>query len=325
MKKAILILSLLILPFGRFGARAWGGSQFLVKVHPSAWVNGGTITLGEISEIKGPDPSWTRRLSRIRIGKAPMPGSSRIIYGAYIAMVVRDSGIPYGVSFPSLPKEVNIRCRVQENRDYQLRPLILRAMEREGLLKDQGRLKIREMSLPESIIIPRGRYTVKVDPLSPIRRDGELPVKVRIIQRGEVVKLLWLNLRMALLREVVVARSGLLRGVPISKDDLSLKEVDLFQAKGELVYDPKQVIGKSPRRNIPPGTPITLEILENSSVIKRGDIITLLIEARNLRIRALGKALQRGYVGKMIKAINVDSKKVVYGEVIDSKTIRIPF
>ena len=43
----------------------------------------------------------------------------------------------------------------------------------------------------------------------------------------------------------------------------------------------------------------------------------------NMSLLAAGEALQDGGIGERIRVRNLDSKKVIYGRVIDASTIRI--
>ncbi len=66
-------------------------------------------------------------------------------------------------------------------------------------------------------------------------------------------------------------------------------------------------------------------MVEVPPTIKQGSVVKLLIMSSGFEIVTKGLAQQTGYAGEVIKVKNLDSKKILYGEIIDSNRIQIAF
>ena len=109
----------------------------------------------------------------------------------------------------------------------------------------------------------------------------------------------------------------------ISPSDLVVRQLSLTQYGDGLMVQPEALVGKRMVRSVRRGTPIYGELVEEVPVVRRGDRVTLLLEAGALSIMALGQAKEDGILGQKIAVLNLDSKKVIYGEVADASTVRV--
>lgn len=62
---------------------------------------------------------------------------------------------------------------------------------------------------------------------------------------------------------------------------------------------------------------------EKNYLIKRGDIVNLIVEKKNLRIVTRGRALQSGRRGEIIEVLNISSYKKIKGEIVAAFTVKI--
>ncbi len=133
----------------------------------------------------------------------------------------------------------------------------------------------------------------------------------------------WVSAEVELLRPVVVPLRPLRRGHLFEASDLAVRTVPVIRSEEPYVDEPERLVGKRLTRSIGPGIPITFEMVEAAPVIRPGDRVTLLVETPGLRIAILGRAKEEGFPGKTVAVMNLDSKKVVYGEVVDAVTVRV--
>ncbi|BAS28907.1 flagella basal body P-ring formation protein FlgA [Limnochorda pilosa] len=73
-------------------ARDGEAGRAVVILPPSAQVDGGTVTLGDVARLEGPE-ELTRRLQAVTVGAAAPPGRSRWVETAYLAVRLRQAGI----------------------------------------------------------------------------------------------------------------------------------------------------------------------------------------------------------------------------------------
>ena len=60
-------------------------------------------------------------------------------------------------------------------------------------------------------------------------------------------------------------------------------------------------------------------------LVKRGDVVSIIAESKDLKVTTLGVAKEKGSLGGRILVENLTSKKEVYAYVIDSNKVRVEF
>lgn len=125
-------------------------------------------------------------------------------------------------------------------------------------------------------------------------------------------------------KKVLVATRPMKRGELLSKPDLKLATQDLSGLRSSYLTKATQAVGKTLKRSIPSGTVLTTTMLTSPSIVRRGQVVTLLSRSGGLQVRASGKALMDGASGQRIRVQNKTSKKVVEGVVVSAGVVQIP-
>lgn len=121
----------------------------------------------------------------------------------------------------------------------------------------------------------------------------------------------------------VISKRALPRGTIIHASDLDIATRELSRAIQGYYTSSKQIEGMELRSSLANGSIIGPKALKPRYLVKRGDIVTILAESNGLHIRVKGMALMDGFRGQSIRIKNVRSKRVLQGEVIASRTVRI--
>ncbi|MBI1822277.1 MAG: flagellar basal body P-ring formation protein FlgA [Nitrospirae bacterium] len=108
----------------------------------------------------------------------------------------------------------------------------------------------------------------------------------------------------------------------VQPEDVEIKQVHSSSREEPVRYLAKTV-GKRVTQQVMPGIPLTEALLETAPLFHTGDRVTLLVETGSVVITAPGRAMEEGFKGKIISAVNLESRRVVYGEALDGKTIKI--
>jgi flagellar basal body P-ring formation protein FlgA len=58
-------------------------------------------------------------------------------------------------------------------------------------------------------------------------------------------------------------------------------------------------------------------------VMRRGSAVTLVYESAGIRVETPGRAVEPGRVGDRIRVENADSGKVIAGQILDERTVRV--
>jgi len=189
----------------------------------------------------------------------------------------------------------------------------------EHLSTDEAEIQVRPAGA-----IPIGFEVLAVKEAAPGVLLGRATFLLTVKRRGGAVGSRWSTADVSWSHPVWVARRSLKRLAVIGPEDLELRTLLLTQTGHPFPEDREAIVGKRIVRGIEAGTPVRLDLLEPAPVIVRGAPVTLVVESVGVRITTTGQAKEDGFAGKSIAVMNLDSRKVVYGEVVDSSTVRIP-
>lgn len=125
-------------------------------------------------------------------------------------------------------------------------------------------------------------------------------------------------------RQLFVLKHGARRGDILTAGDLAEKEAYLT---GSTVYPSAkdEVVGKRLRRDLPAGTVLTPQVLEDRILVKSGDTVSIVAENSRLAIHANGRALDRGRMGDTIRVKNLTSGKEILGKVTGGDVVSVEF
>ena len=80
-------------------------------------------------------------------------------------------------------------------------------------------------------------------------------------------------------------------------------------------HDPMDVVGKRARRTILPGAEIQPGDFEEARVIQNGAPVRIVLQAGSIRLEAVGQALENGATNAVVRVRNMDTGRVVEGQV----------
>lgn len=115
--------------------------------------------------------------------------------------------------------------------------------------------------------------------------------------------------------EVVVARRLINRHELLSVADVGLEWREVKATEGSPILRVGDVLGKRTRRIIRRDQILRAEDLELPPLVRRGDLVTMLVDAKNLTIAMKVQALQDGTCGQRIPVRAVDSRTRYMAEV----------
>ena len=133
--------------------------------------------------------------------------------------------------------------------------------------------------------------------------------------------------KVMVLKEVLVAAHVLDRHEVIAEDDLrlALRDVGGSLAHASILSRKTELIGKRAKRMIREGTVIAADMVEDTPIVNRGELVTIIIESPAFRITTQGKAREAGARHQIIRVMNISSMKEITAEVIDDKLVRVEF
>jgi flagellar basal body P-ring formation protein FlgA len=177
------------------------------------------------------------------------------------------------------------------------------------------------------VVLPEGKIDFEFEILGQSRRlkARRIPFLLNIIVDGESKKKLRLNSQAKFYKEVVTSTRRLEKGTIVTSDDLDLIRVDALRVNKRTFVNPDEVIGLMAIRDINNGQVLKLNMVRKPAVVKRGDRVLIMAKMGAMKITAPGLVKEKGFKGSMIRVQNIQSKKEVYGRVLDSKTVEVNF
>ncbi len=190
-----------------------------------------------------------------------------------------------------------------------------------GVQADEGRLEIQPARLDPRLRLPR--CTVPLEAFAPPSRGNGSRRLVGVRCNAPSPWSIYVPVRIALFREVLVTRSALPRGHRIQAGDLERVPRDIYRLHQGFFTDPEQVTGMVTRAPLLAGRVLTRSQLRPQVAIRRGNRVILVAGDGPIEVRMAGIALASGSVGQRIRVRNLRSRRVVEGDVIDSRTVRV--
>jgi flagellar basal body P-ring formation protein FlgA len=192
--------------------------------------------------------------------------------------------------------------------------------ERQGL-----EIQVKKLGFSGEVSLPAGEISYEV--VAP--RDwegwgrGALALIVRVNDRVE--KNIPLNVEVEALAEMVVTTRAMERGELVEKGDVILQKRDVASSSAKLCRSVAEALGKRVRVGMRGNSAVRIDYLEKPSIIKNGQMVTIVAENRAFRITATGRAKGNGAEGDIVMVQNVSAQKDVPAVVVDANTVRVEF
>ena len=123
--------------------------------------------------------------------------------------------------------------------------------------------------------------------------------------------------------QIPVLKTPLRPGDVISVNDIDYIDMRSTDLTSSMITEAANLIGQTPRRGIDAMKPVTSGDVRMPTIIKKGDLVTMVLENNILHLTAQGRALDNGAAGDAIRVMNSTSKQVVDAIVTGAQTVNI--
>jgi flagella basal body P-ring formation protein FlgA len=232
------------------------------------------------------------------IGRAPLPGVTRVFHTSELQALAHRFNIPVGAlddvcfEWPMAPL----------NRDQAM------AAMRDALQNPEARIEIGETG---PLGAPPGRLEFKLarlgTPSAPGRQDT--------VWRGELVygensrMAVWAAVRIAVPCEKVIALEALKQGQPIQPEQIRMEAGECFPEESRAVSAGK-VAGTVPVRPIAAGAEILMRALAPPNEVVRGEVAEIEVRSGRARLAFTARAEANGKMGDLVPFRNPASNRI---------------
>ncbi len=300
----LLGLGLVAIAAGMAGAAEAGR----ITVKRVAVVAGPTIKLGDLAALEG----GAVALADVELGPAPATGAPRRLEGEAILRRLEEAGMDASATRYMIPATVRVERESQEVPAAEIRTAVMNVAA-DALPAGET---IREIDVPGPVRIPAGDYEARVS-TSSHGRAGNRRFEVQLVRDEAVLATVPVTARTVARGSVVVAKKRLPRGTVLGPADLAVVERNQRDVPGDALTAPEQAIGMETKVALVPGTPLPRTAVAPPLVVKKGDLVTMVVETPVMKLTVAGEALEPGAVGAGIKVMNRSSKQTVAGKVIE--------
>jgi len=296
-----------------------------LKLKPEVTVRGGALTLGQLMAVTTDDDGLAKTIAAIPIGKAPFPGRVRLIGAETIKIRLLYEGIdPRLVTFDG--GHVKVRTDATKLTSQKMVDAAI-DFARKLLPFTHDNVDIVVVRTPQDAVIPRGdaKPTLKVSQFGSSKPWGKTQFIVRVMVGNEEVLRAPVFLDIRVFGNVAVALADVNRGDTFTNENVGLRRMDITHST-KTMATVAPFLGQKAGRPIRAFSPLTETMLARTApVMRRGDLVTMLLEQAGLRIVARAQAIENGRVGQTVRVRNLRSKREAYGRVIDARTVRVIF
>ncbi|MGR3218351.1 MAG: flagellar basal body P-ring formation chaperone FlgA [Candidatus Anammoxibacter sp.] len=299
-------------------------SGIVIDLKSNSFVRGRNITVGDIATVTGADIDLSLTIDSIVLARAPWPGNDTTIGLGEIMTMLNNRGVDLNeVSFEGASEvTVNVESIVISGREIAAHA---EKYLRNKLAHGDDYLVLELQLVPHDQVVPLGNGDVKLKftRISSGRSKKHIYLSISIMVDGDVFRTVGLTFNVQRFGSVVVAKRVIKSGQVIRKRAVSIESVETTRLINTTFDNVESVIGKIAKRSFRPGQVITEEMLKNVAVMRKGDTVVILIKSRGFSIRSKGICKEDGTYGDMVKVVNIDTKKVLYGNVLDRGTVEV--
>ena len=295
-----------------------------VTIAPQARVDGTTIILGQLATISGDDEEKKQYLRQLKMGNAPIPGSSFVLTREVIDMRLGSAGNDLAGVTWNIPSSVTV---IGNSQVISAQTLVDKGI---STIRDQVGPNVRSDDLTISLvgrvqdmIAPVGNVTLSASLPYGIRYNTPVTVMISANVNGQAVTKIGLKFNVQLFRQVAVAASKVNASEIFTEDSLRYERMDTGQIAAGYFTDTKKIVGLIARRPVTPGMVVTDSMVNKPVLIKRGSMVILIAFVGNMEVTASGQTMQDGYSGQLIRVRNVNSNKIVLGKIIDEEKVQV--
>lgn len=307
---------------GLLAAPALAAEKMRIFVKPEASVRDRVVRFQDIAILEGGGSGVADTLKRMVVAASPPLGQELVLSSKSLErrLKLRRPDLE-GIEVEG-PAVVRISRDAQEVSEAFVKQLLTRYMETHLPMR-RGRISIRGFKLRGKRIIPNGKASYEIIPPRKLNFVGNVHFQVVVKVGGVEATKLSAKLEVEVMAPVVVAVRTLSRGYVVTPQDVVILEASLGKLTAEPYEEVARVVGKRLVKRVNRGKPLLQGDLVAPLVIKRGDLVTIIVERGLLRVTVPGVALDNGEKDKIIRVRNLRSRRIIFARIADASTVRV--
>jgi flagellar basal body P-ring formation protein FlgA len=263
-------------------------------------VTGPAIRLGDLFSDAGPRAA-------VEIAPAPALGGRIVLDAAWLAATAQEQNLAWQ---PKSRYEQSVVERASQSVPAEAIITELRHELGSRLPGGQSELTLDNADL--RLLVPAGaKPSILIDAMSFDARSGRLTAYVAASAEDVTTERVRVTGRVRRLLEMPVLNRLVAPGETIAAQDIETIALPADRLNQSFVVGAADLLGKTPKRSIRPGEPIRPSDVQTPIVIRRGELVTVVLQSATLLLTAQAKALEDGTQGQAIRVSNTRSGKTL--------------
>ncbi len=318
MRRFLMAIAVTLIATSSAGRIVQAASQ--PPAHPTAPVllkekvviDGSVVHLGDLFDGLGANAATP-------VARAPAPGTRVTVDARWLSAVAR----AYGVAWrPGSRLDGTVIERASIVIETQrIEAATIDALRRRGV---DGRLSlvldnpVTRIHLPTdaepSLLVAGLNYNPETGRFTAhLVTPAEGTPHVRVTISGRAIEMI----------EVPVLRRRMLPGEVIREGDIVWQDARADRIARNVVRDPVNLVGKSPRRPIRAGKPVRGGDLRQPVLVAKNSLVTIRLQTARMVLTARGRAMEPGAKGDVIRVVNIKSNQIISASVMASGTVEV--
>jgi len=307
-----IAVTLFTLSSASLGAAANSQISAPVLLKSSVVIDGPVVHLGDLFDGLGEQAAAP-------VARAPAPGNRVQVNARWLAAVAQAFAVPWQPSSQldsSVIERSSIVIETQRIEDATIEALRRRGVRGDlTLVLDNPALRLHLPSDSDPSLLIAG--------LSHNPRTGRFTAHLVAPAEGTPMARATISGRAIEMIDVPVLRRRMLPGAVIRDRDVEWKVVRADRVGRNVVRDPVNLVGMSPRRPIRASEPVLGNELREPILVAKNSLVTIRLQTARMVLTARGRAMEPGAQGDVIRVVNTKSNRVISANVIEPGTVEV--
>jgi|GEM_PF-5174831 len=292
-----------------------------VRVNKSTVIHSDRILLRDIAKIEGFDEAKRKEIGQLFLARAPHPGEQRSFSDEYLRSLfnTNQTGGQWHI-----PNTITVERGAEKIGKDKLKKLFKEAVIRHTKLPE-SMIEVPKINLNKDLVVPSGQHSIRLSFAAGEKFRGRATAKVDIAVNKKRYRQYYISGDVKIYGTTVIVSKKVERGKRITMEDLRLENTVVSEAPPRMITEVADAVGMEAVTELKPGSMLTESMLKAPIIVNRGDLVTIVLEMPNLRVETKGIAKQRGARKQVIKVLNINSKKIVYGQIANDNEVHVKF
>jgi flagellar basal body P-ring formation protein FlgA len=175
------------------------------------------------------------------------------------------------------------------------------------------------------ITLPSGEKFLIYKRRGGTKNIGRIPISLEIKVDGILKKRIVINSRVMVSQKVVKTNRQIKKGELFTTNNIHIETIKTERLLENTIKNIKDALGYEAVNYLPNGRPLLRRSMKKPALGNKGDKILILAQKGGMKITTPGILKEDGYEDAMVQVLNIESKKIIYGRLVDSNTVKVNF